>query len=118
MARPPDLARRSEILDGAVAYLAEHGLADVSLRPMARAIGLSPNGLVHHFGTKEQLLVEALERVNDVQSAVLARWLRREPDLTLTALLRKWWRWTLRSPANLALVRLGIEAAALEATET
>jgi hypothetical protein len=31
-------------------------------------------------------------------------------------LLRAWWRWIAASPRNLAMVRLGIEAAAMEAT--
>ena len=31
-------------------------------------------------------------------------------------LLRAWWRWITTSPTNLAIVRLGIEAAAMEAT--
>ena len=30
--------------------------------------------------------------------------------------MRRWWRWINASPANLAVVRLGIEAAALDAT--
>jgi hypothetical protein len=30
--------------------------------------------------------------------------------------LRRWWKWINASPANLAAVRLGIEAAALDAT--
>ena len=45
-----------------------------------------------------------------------AGWLRRQPELSMTELLRRWWRWINASPANLALVRLGIEAAALDAT--
>jgi hypothetical protein len=31
-------------------------------------------------------------------------------------LLRAWWRWINAAPKNLAIVRLGIEAAAMEAT--
>jgi AcrR family transcriptional regulator len=116
MGRLPDLERRAELLDGIVAYLAEHGLADVSLRPMATALGVSVNGLVHHFGSKEQLVVAALARAADVQAEIEARWLARHPALTEAELLRRWWRWITSSPANLAIVRLGIEAAALDAT--
>ena len=53
---------------------------------------------------------------NEVQQQVGDRWLLRQPDLSQADLLRRWWRWMLPSPANLALVRLGIEAAALDAT--
>jgi AcrR family transcriptional regulator len=116
MGRHPDVERRQELLDRVVAYLAEHGLADVSLRPMARAVGVSVNALVHHFGAKEDLVVAALARAADVQAQVEWLWLDRQPELTEAGLLRRWWRWINASPANLAVVRLGIEAAALDAT--
>jgi AcrR family transcriptional regulator len=118
MGRQPDLERRTELLDAVVAYLAEHGLADVSLRPMAREVGVSVNALVHHFGSKSGIVVAALNRAVEVQAAVHHRWVARYPDSTQADLLRRWWRWINASPSNLALVRLGIEAAALDATTT
>jgi len=114
--RHPDAERRAELLDAIVAYLAEHGLADVSLRPMARELGVSVNALVHHFGSKEDLVVEALRRAAEIQTAVGDRWVARTPGLSQVDVMRKWWRWINAKPANLALVRLGIEAAALDAT--
>ena len=56
-----------------MAYLAEHGLADVSLRPMARTLGVSVNGLVHHLGTQEEMVVAALRRASEIQEDVQAR---------------------------------------------
>jgi AcrR family transcriptional regulator len=114
--RRPDVERRVELLDAVVAYLGRHGLAAVSLRPMATEIGVSVNALVHHFGTKEQIVVAALRRANETQMAVLEGWLARDPGLGMADLLRRWWRWMNSSPARLAHIRLGIEAAALEAT--
>jgi AcrR family transcriptional regulator len=114
--RHPDVERRQELLDRVVAYLAEHGLASVSLRPIARALGVSVNTLVHHFGAKEELVVAALRRAADVQAALERRWIARHPGMTEAELLRRWWRWINASPANLAVVRLGIEAAAVDAT--
>jgi AcrR family transcriptional regulator len=116
MGRRPDVERRTELLDAVVAYLGRHGLAAVSLRPMATEIGVSVNALVHHFGTKEQIVVAALQRANETQIVVLERWLARDPELGIADLLRRWWRWMNSSPARLAHIRLGIEAAALEAT--
>ncbi|MGH9271205.1 MAG: TetR/AcrR family transcriptional regulator [Ilumatobacteraceae bacterium] len=116
MGRPPDARRRQALLDGVVAHLAEHGLGDVSLRPMAARLHVSVNALVHHFGPKEDLVVAALDRATEVQLAVRERWLKQQPDLSAADLLRRWWRWMNAAPANLALVRLGIEAAALDAT--
>lgn len=118
MARTPDLALKQDLLDQVVAYLAEHGLGAVSLRPMAQSLGVSVNALVHHFGTKDELVVAALERAVAIQEDVRAGWLRRNPRLSQADLLRRWWRWINAAPDNLALVRLGLEAGALEATVT
>lgn len=118
MARTPDIEMKRQLLDEVVAYLAEHGLGDMSLRPMAAALGTSPNRLVHHFGAKQELLAAALARATQIQEAVRDGWLRRQPEMTQTTQLRKWWKWLNASPANLALTRLGLEAATLEATHT
>ena len=118
MARTPDLEMKRELLDRVVAYLAEHGLGDMSLRPMAKALDTSPNRLVHHFGSKQELLTTALKQAMKIQEDVRDGWLRRQPDMSKTAELRKWWKWLNDAPANLALTRLGLEAVTLEATHT
>lgn len=118
MARTPDLEMKRELLDRVVAYLAEHGLGDMSLRPMAKALETSPNRLVHHFGSKQELLTAALKQAMRIQEDVRDDWLKRQPDMSKTAELRKWWKWLNDSPANLALTRLGLEAVTLEATHT
>ena len=118
MARTPDLQLKQDLLDQVVQYLAVHGMGDVSLRPLAKALGTSPNRLVHHFGSKEDLLVAALARATELQEGVRERWLTRSPGLSQSDQLRRWWKWMNASPANLALVRLGLEAASLEATST
>jgi AcrR family transcriptional regulator len=118
MARLVDVDHRVQLLDAVVGYLAEHGLANVSLRPMARQLGVSVNALVHHFGSKDDLIVAALRRTETVQKDVEAQWLERRPELSQADLLRAWWRWITATPQNLAVVRLGIEAAALDATVT
>ena len=65
MARPPEPERRLELLDAAVDYVVAHGIADMSLRPLAVALGTQAPVLLHHFGSKEQLVVEILDRVRD-----------------------------------------------------
>ncbi len=116
MARLVDVDRRIALLDEVVTYLGEHGLANLSLRPMAAGLGVSVNSLMHHFGSKDDLVIAALRRSGVVQKDVEARWLRRRPGMSQADLLRAWWRWITASPKNLAMVRLGIEAAAMEAT--
>jgi AcrR family transcriptional regulator len=118
MARTPDVEMKRELLDQVVAYLAENGLGDMSLRPMAAALGTSPNRLVHHFGSKQELLAAALARATRIQEDVRDEWLRRQPDMSQANQLRRWWKWLNESPRNLALTRLGLEAATLEAART
>ena len=116
MARLVDLDRRTALLDDVVTYLGEHGLANVSLRPMAAELGVSVNSLMHHFGSKDDLIITALRRSGAIQQDVERRWLTRQPRMSQADLLRAWWRWITASSRNLAIVRLGIEAAAMEAT--
>src|SRR6202167_692306 len=116
MGRHPDLERRAELLDEVVGYLGQHAIAGVSLRPVARALGVSVNALVHHFGSKDELVVAALRRAAQIQRGVEGRWRRQGPHISIAELQRRWWRWINRSPEHLALVRLGLEAATLDAT--
>jgi AcrR family transcriptional regulator len=116
VARLIDFDRRTALLDEVVLYLGEHGLANVSLRPMARDLDISVNSLMHHFGTKDDLILAALRRSGTVQKDIEERWLARRPNISQAELLRAWWRWITASSQNLAIARLGIEAAALEAT--
>jgi len=110
MGRHPDLERRTELLDKVVGYLGRHGIAGVSLRPVARELGVSVNALVHHFGSKDELVVAALQRAAEIQRGVEGRWRQQVPRLSTAELQRRWWQWINRSPEHLALVRLGLEA--------
>jgi AcrR family transcriptional regulator len=65
MSRPIDKARRAELLESAIDYAIDHGLADLTLRPLAEALGVMPNTLTHHFGSKDELLSEILNGVRD-----------------------------------------------------
>lgn len=118
MPRSPDLVARQQLLDQVIDYLAEHGLADATLRPLANALGTSPTRLMHHFGSKGDLLEAALQRMESVHRQLETRWVRRDPAISQSDILRRWWRWMLASKRNLAQVRLGLEAATLEGTVT
>jgi AcrR family transcriptional regulator len=118
VARTVDLLLKQALLDEVVDHLASHGLGVSSLRPMALALGVSTHRLVHHFGSKAELLDVALRRAMSMQEAVRIGWLANDPTLTQPDLLRLWWGWLLEEPRHLALVRLGFEAVSLEATVT
>ncbi|KJL31585.1 HTH-type transcriptional repressor AcnR [Microbacterium oxydans] len=60
------VVKREEILQAALAAVAEHGYRKASVREIADAAGLSPAGLLHYFGTKEELFV-AILRARDAR---------------------------------------------------
>lgn len=53
--------RRAEILQAAMAVFGERGYANGSLTEIAERVGMTHAGVLHHFGTKEQLLIALLE---------------------------------------------------------
>ena len=56
------LARRQKILDTTVALLGEVGYYGLSMRDIARRVGVSHPGVIYHFPTKEALLAAVIER--------------------------------------------------------
>jgi len=102
-------ARRDELLDAAAAYLLRHGVAGMSLRPMAAAIGTSARLLIYHFGTKERLLIEAMGAIRQRARADVTAMLRAAPaDPDLGRLVRGFWRWCT-STRNRPYLRLLFE---------
>lgn len=83
--RPVDHQRRAELLDALVDYAVEHGFADLSWRPVAAALGITPTTLVHHFGSKEQMLVAILGRLRERIFAATGELLGERPDLPTAA---------------------------------
>ena len=72
MARPPDLLRRQELLDAVVEEFAAHGIGDRSLRDVAAAVGTSHRMLLHHFGSRNELLVAIVGEVERRQRSMMS----------------------------------------------
>lgn len=64
-------AKRREILDQAMALFGEVGYRGASLREIATRCGLSHPGLLHHFPTKQSLLLAVLEHRDEVDGQLL-----------------------------------------------
>jgi AcrR family transcriptional regulator len=60
VSRTLDPAKRAELLQDVVGYLEEHGVGDMSLAPMAEALGTSKRMLLYYFGDRGELLAQAL----------------------------------------------------------
>lgn len=58
--RVPTEQRRSEILRVALEIFGTRGYHNGSLQEIAAGVGITHQGILHHFGSKEQLLVEVL----------------------------------------------------------
>jgi AcrR family transcriptional regulator len=97
--------RRAELLDAALHYLVESGVANVSLRPMAAALGTSPRILMFHFGSKEGLLQSVLEELNTRLQASLRGLAPTQEPATRAPPLRTFWLWANRKE-NFAYFRL------------
>ena len=69
MSRPVNEQRPEELRAAIVRYLIAHGLADLSLRPLAKAVGSSPRVLLYYFGSKEKMIVDVLAEVRRQQVA-------------------------------------------------
>ena len=65
------VAKREEILERALDVIAREGFRRTSVKDLAEAVGLSQAGLLHYFGTKEQLFTEILRKRDELDNAAL-----------------------------------------------
>jgi AcrR family transcriptional regulator len=63
---------RDRLLRGAIDYVAEHGIGDLTLRSLASKLGTSHRMLIHHFGSKHGLLVAIVKEVEERERATLS----------------------------------------------
>lgn len=92
MPRPPDPERRARTLASATDYVLEHGLAGLSLRPLAAALRTSARMLLYDFGTKERLIAEILAEARRREAALLVD-SRSRAGATGAETLRFVWQW-------------------------
>ena len=71
MPRPPDDRRRRALLDAVIEDAGRNGIGGRSLRDLAAAAGTSHRMLIHHFGSREELLLAVVEEVERRQVATL-----------------------------------------------
>ncbi|WP_395693255.1 TetR/AcrR family transcriptional regulator [Nocardioides sp.] len=105
--------RRPELLDASVEYVLDHGIAELSLRPMAAELGVTHGTLLRHFGSKEQLVIEV---VNSIREALLDNLVRsaggRTPTTPAEAMSVAWQQ--LSQPAERRQFVLLFELVALQ----
>jgi AcrR family transcriptional regulator len=112
MGRRPNPQRKQDLLEEIVTYLGEHGIGDMSLRPLAKRLGTSTYTLTYQFGSKDQLLADAVDFAQARQLGVIGQWAAESPAPSAAELLRRYWDWAGREP-NLRIIRMLIEATTL-----
>jgi len=108
--------RREELLDLAYRHVVAHGLFDLSLRPLAGAIGSSPRVLLYLFGSKSGLIRAILLRARHDELAAISsiRAERASSDLATAAI--EVWKW-LAAPEHRNVLKLWVEVYGLSLVE-
>jgi len=115
LAKPPS-PRQTELLERAYAYVLEHGIADLSLRPLATAIGSSPRVLLFLFGSKDGLLRALLARARSDEMAFLDHVRSASGHTDLATIVRATWAW-LADRRHRPLLTVWLEAYTRSLTE-
>jgi AcrR family transcriptional regulator len=101
--------RQDELLELAYQYVLVHGLADMSLRPLAKAIGSSPRVLLFLYGSKDELIRALLDRARADELAAIAAFREMDSPADLAESALQVWRW-LAAPEHRHLLGLWVEA--------
>src|SRR5438270_6450093 len=107
-ATPTPSARRDELLELAYRYVLEHGLANLSLRPLAAAVRSSPRVLLFLFGSKDGLVRALLSRARLEELKLLDALRARGFEHDLAAVAEALWQW-LAAEHHRALLKLWVE---------
>ncbi|MGA2095960.1 MAG: TetR/AcrR family transcriptional regulator [Candidatus Acidiferrum sp.] len=109
MARPQNPKIRARLRDQAIDYVISHGLGDLTLRPLAKALKTNARMLVYHFRSREGLMHEVLKGLREREDARIQSWFRtRKMPRTLPQFLRWYWKW-LSAPQARPALRLVFE---------
>jgi AcrR family transcriptional regulator len=94
MARLPDPRIREKLLNQAVDYVLSHGVGDLTLRPLAKALRTNARMLIYHFGSREGLMREILARLREHGDARIQAWFRasKKRHHTLPEFLLWYWK--------------------------
>jgi AcrR family transcriptional regulator len=107
-ARAPS-PRQDELLELAYRYVLVHGLADMSLRPLAKAIGSSPRVLLFLYGSKDNLIRALLNRARADELAAIEAFGEEGSPADLTDSALQVWDW-LAAADHRHLLGLWVEA--------
>lgn len=113
MARPPNPDIRARLRAQAVDFVLSHGLQDLALRPLAKALKTNARMLVYHFGSREGLMRQILTGLREREDARIQAWFQTaEKPHTLSEFLRWYWK-RVSVPRGRPAIRIIFELYAL-----
>ncbi len=118
MSRPFAPERRAEVLDEAIDYLARNGLANLSIRKLAKALGTSTTVVTYQFGSKAALVEAALNRARSANLGMLEGFRDEHPGATTAEGFVAIWDWWGEASVNLAFSRIDMEAMMVDGAVT
>lgn len=104
--------RRDELIDESLDYFLEHGVAGLSLRPLARKIGTSARMIVYHFGSKDGLITAVMDEVRARIQKSFAGALTDSRTKPSERAIHAFWAWMIQ-PSNIRYLRLLFEVQVL-----
>ncbi|PZO10886.1 MAG: TetR family transcriptional regulator [Lysobacteraceae bacterium] len=112
---------RTAIIDATLAQVEEHGINSVSVREIAKRLGVSPGAPFRHFANKKALLTavatEAMEGFSAAVHDELGSTPNAAPSEALRAIGRGYLRWALGNRAQFAIISNRDEIDFLEAPQ-
>ncbi len=113
MARPSNPLIRARLRKQAVDYVLSHGVADLALRPLAKALKTNARMLIYHFGSREGLMRQILIGLREFGDAQIESWFQAgKKPRTLPEFLRWYWK-RMSAPQARPIIRLIFELNAL-----
>jgi AcrR family transcriptional regulator len=113
MARPSNPEIRARLREQAVDYVISHGAADLTLRPLAKALKTNARMLMYHFGSREGLMRDILAGIRERGDALIQEWFAKaKTPPTLAEFLLAYWQ-RMSDPRMRAVIRLVFELYAL-----
>ncbi len=101
--------RREELLDALTRYVIDNGVGELTVRQLAKAVGVSHASLLNHFDSKENLLSEVIENMRG-ESIPIA--VPMKPGVDPATVLTAWWT-ERTTPEVLPRFRVMVEIYAL-----
>lgn len=113
MPRPSNPEIRARLREQAVDYVMSRGAANLTLRPLAKALKTNARMLIYHFGSREGLMREVLAGIRERGDTLIQEWfVKAKTPRTLPEFLLAYWR-RISDPRMRTVIRLAFELYAL-----